>query len=91
MEGLVTLVFFKTESKNLASWGVFSCKFFKKLYVYKFKASVCHYDVIIGIFQGPATLPFLKVEAQNLVSWGILTCSLKGQYFISITSFTDTL
>ena len=49
-------------------------------------------DVIIGIFfQGPVTLSFLKVEAQNLVGWGILTCSLKGQYFISITSLTDTL
>ena len=50
-----------------------------------------HYDVIIGIFQGPVTLPFLKVEAQNLVGWGILRCSRKGQCFISITSFTDTL
>ena len=45
---------------------------------------------MMGIFQGPVTLPFLKVEAQYLVSWGILTCSLKGQYFRSITSFTDT-
>ena len=50
-----------------------------------------HYDVIIGIVQSHVTLPFLKVEAQNLVGCGILTCSWKGQYFISITLFTDTL
>ena len=90
MEGLVTLVFFKIESTNLASWGILM-QIFQKLYISKFKASMTYYDVIIGIFQSPVTLPFLKVEAQSLVSWGILTCSLKFQYFINIISFADTL
>ena len=87
MEGLVTLVFFKIESKNLASWGILM-QIFQKVIYFQIQS---FYDAIIGIFQGPVTLPFLKVEAQNLVSWGILTCSLKFQYFISIISFADTL
>ena len=87
MEGLVTLVFFKIESTNLASWGILM-QIFQKVIYFQIQS---FYDVIIGIFQGPVTLPFLKVEAQNLVSWGILTCSLKFQYFISIISFADTL
>ena len=29
MEGIVTLVFFKIESKNLVSWGYFDVKFSK--------------------------------------------------------------
>ena len=39
MEGLVTLVFFKIKSTNLASWGILM-QIFKKLYISKFKASV---------------------------------------------------
>ena len=70
MEGLVTLVFFKIESKSSVSWGIL-LQILKKLYTSKFKPSMTsvrrQYDVIIGIFQGPVTLPFLKVKAQNLV------------------------
>ena len=29
MEGLVTLVFFKIESKNLVTWGIFNANFSK--------------------------------------------------------------
>ena len=78
MEGIVTLVFFKIESKNLVSWGILR-QVFKKLKIPKFKASMTS-----------VTLPFLKV-AQNLVCWDILTYSLKFRYFISIISFADTL
>ena len=87
MQGLVTLVFFKIEGKNLVSWGILM-QYFQKVIYFQIQS---FYDVIIGIFQDPVTLPFLKVEVQNLVSWGILTCSLKFQYFISIISFADTL
>ena len=89
IKGLVTLLFFKIKSTNLASWGILM-QIFQNCIIPNSKL-LCQYDVIIGIFQGPVTLPFLKVSAQNLVIWGILTCSLKFQYFISIVSFTDTL
>ena len=78
MEGLVTLVFFKIESTNLANRGIVM-QIFPKVIYFQIQ-SFC--DV---------SLAFLKVEAQNLVSWGILTCSLKFQYFISIILFADTL
>ena len=87
MKGLVTLLFFKIESIDLASWGSLM-QIFQKVIYFQIQS---FYDVRIGIFQGPATLPFLKIETQNVVSWGILTCSLKFQYFISIISFADTL
>ena len=59
MEGLVTLVFLKIESKNLVSWGILM-QFFQKVIYFQIQS---FYDVrhIIDIFQGPVTLPFLKV------------------------------
>ena len=91
MEGLIILVFFRIDSKNLVSWGILMQIFQKVIYFQIQSFYDVKFDVIIGIFQDPVTLPILKVEAQNLVSWGILTCSLKFQYFISIISFPDTL
>ena len=58
MEGLVTLLFFKIKSSNLASWGILM-QIVQKLYISKLKASMT--SVIVCIFQGPVTLPFLKV------------------------------
>ena len=52
MEGLVTLVFFKIESKNLISWEYFDAHF-SKSYIFPNSKLLLHkYDVIIGIFQG---------------------------------------
>ena len=39
MEGLVTLLFFKTERQNLVNWGIFIC-IFKNYLFSKFKASM---------------------------------------------------
>ena len=39
MEGLVTLLFFKIKSTNLAGWGILM-QIFKKGYISKFKASM---------------------------------------------------
>ena len=57
MEGLVTLIFFKIKSLNLASWGI-SMQIFQKVIYFQVQS---FYDVIIDIFKGPITLPFLKV------------------------------
>ena len=66
MEGLVTLVFFKIESKNFVSWGILM-QIFQKVMYFQIQS---FYDVIIGIIQGPVTLLFLTVEAQNLAKLG---------------------
>ena len=39
--------------------------------VFKFRASMTYYDVIIGNMEGLVTLLFFTAERQNLVSWGI--------------------
>ena len=49
MEALVTLVFFKIKSSNLASWGILMQIFQKGIY-FQIES---FYDVIVGIFQGP--------------------------------------
>ena len=77
MEGLVTLLFFKMESKNLVSWGILM-QIFKKVICFQIQS---FYDVIIGIFQGPVILPFLKVEAQTLVNWGYFDMFIKVSAF----------
>ena len=59
IEGLVTLVFVRIKSTNLASWRILM-QIFQNVIYFQFKASMT-YDVIIGIFQGPVTLPFLKI------------------------------
>ena len=56
MEALVTLVFLKIKSSNLASWGILM-QIFQKVIYFQIES---FYDVIVGIFQGPVTLPFLK-------------------------------
>ena len=60
MEGLVTLLFFKIKSSNLASWGILM-QIFQKVIYFQIES---FYDVsmtMVCIFQGPVTLPFLKV------------------------------
>ena len=57
IEGLVTLVFFKIKSTNLADWGILM-QMFQKVVCFQIQN---FYDVIIRIFQGPVTLPFLKI------------------------------
>ena len=50
MEGLVTLLFFKIKSSNLASWGILM-QIFQKLYISKLKASMtsCNFAIFEGI------------------------------------------
>ena len=67
LEGLVTLVFFKIESKNLVCWGILMQFFSKSCIFPNSKLLWGQYDVIISIFQDLITLSFLKVEAQSLV------------------------
>ena len=57
MEGLVTLVFFKIKSSNLASWGILM-QIFQKVIYFQIES---FYDVIVGVFQSLVTLSFLKV------------------------------
>ena len=57
MEGLVTLLFFKIKSSNLASWGILM-QIFQKVIYFQIES---FYDVIVCIFQGSVPLPFLKV------------------------------
>ena len=52
MKGLVTLLFFKIKSTNLASWGIF-IQIFQKIIGFLIQS---FHDVIIGIFQGPVTI-----------------------------------
>ena len=89
MEGLVTLVFFKIESTNLASWGILMRIFQKVIYF----QTQSFYDVSRHnrYFSRQCNLAIFEGRNSEFGKLGYLTCSLKFQYFVSIISFADTL
>ena len=52
---------FQDKKYKFGKLGYFDANFPKNYIIPNSKLLGRHYDVIIGIFQGPVTLPFLKV------------------------------
>ena len=77
MEGLVTLVFFKIKSSNLASWGILMQIFHKVIY-FQIQS---FYNIIIGIFQGPVTLPFFEGICSEFGKVGYFDMLIKFSVF----------
>ena len=80
MEALVTLVFFKIKSLNLASWGILMQIFQKVIYFQ-----------IESFYSRPCNFAIFERISSEFGRWCILTYSLNFQHFISIVSFPDTL
>ena len=74
---LVTLLFLSGRRTKFGSMGYFDVPSSKMALVFKFRASMTSYDVIIGNMESFVTLSFIKVEGQNLADWGILICAFQ--------------
>ena len=71
--------------------GYFDVPSSKMALVFKFRASMTSYDVIIGNIESFVTLLFINVEGQNLADWGILMCTFQKLSIFKIEGFYDVI
>ena len=73
MEGLVTLLFFKIKSSNLASWSILM-QIFQKVIYFQIES---FYDVIVCIFQGPITFAIFEGISSEFGKMGYFDMLIK--------------
>ena len=77
LEGLVTLVFFKIKSTNLASWGILM-QILQKIIYFQIQS---FYDVIIGIFSRPCNFAIFEDISSKFGRLGYLDTFIKVSEF----------